>query len=154
MNTDTNPESAPSAEGTNGGSESAQIGALLHRIGDDLKVIARDEVELTRDEIARGAQHAAADVGVTLLGAAVALIGLGMLCAVAVAALQPVIHALWARLLIMAIVYLVVGGVVAGGFAKRLGADVPHLTVPRHESEAVIAGAGEALAAKEAHRHA
>lgn len=55
-----------------------------------------------------------------LFGACVALIGLGMLCMVAVIALEPVIAPLWLRLLLMAIVYLAIGGAAAAIFAHRL----------------------------------
>jgi len=101
-----------------------RIGELLHRITDDVTTIARNEVDLARLEFERSAKAAAADAAVILLGGIVALIGLGLLCTVAVVALAPVIPPLWLRLLIMAIVYLAVGGGVAGVFAKRLSQDV------------------------------
>ena len=105
------------------------MGELLHRISDDVKTIARDEVELARHELERTAKVAAADAAVILLGGIVALIGLGLLCVVAVVALEPLIDPLWLRLLIMAVVYMAAGGTVAGAFAKRLKRDAtPDLT--------------------------
>jgi len=116
-----------------------RIGELLHRITDDVTTIARNEVDLARLEFERSAKAAAADAAVILLGGIVALIGLGLLCTVAVVALAPVIPPLWLRLLIMAIVYLAVGGGVAGVFAKRLSQDVrPDLDLPRREAAQTI----------------
>ena len=64
--------------------------------------------ELARMELERTAKSAAADAAVVLLGGIVALIGLGLLCLVAVAALEAVIEPLWLRLLIMSLVYLAI----------------------------------------------
>ena len=116
-----------------------KVGELLHRITDDVKTIARDEVELARMEIESTAKRAAADAAVVLLGGIVALIGLGLLCVVAVVALEPLISPLWLRLLIMSVVYLVAGGALAGGFAKKLGHDVkPDLDLPKREAQQTV----------------
>jgi hypothetical protein len=132
--------------GTAVSAEGKSVGDLLHRITDDVKVIAKDEVELAKAEITSTARKAAADAAVIVLGGIVALIGFGLLCLAAVAALEPVIHALSLRLLLMAFVYLIGGGIVAGVFAKRLGADAkPDLKVPGYEAKRTIAGAKEAL---------
>jgi hypothetical protein len=114
---------------------------LLHRISGDVKTIARGEVELVRDELKATARAAAVDVGAALFGGIVALIGLAMLCAVMVAALAPVIHPLWARLLVMAVVYLAIGGGVVAGFAHRLKRDaVPRLAVAKYEGKSTVNG--------------
>jgi 5-bromo-4-chloroindolyl phosphate hydrolysis protein len=55
-----------------------------------------------------------------ILGAFVALVGFGMLCVVVVVALAPVIPALWLRLLIMAVLYMGVGGGAAYLFAQKM----------------------------------
>jgi hypothetical protein len=89
-------------------------------MADDVKTIAHDEVELARLEIERSARSAAAHAATILLGGIVALVGLGLLCVSAVDALEPAIPQLWLRLLIMAGVYVVVGGGVAALFARRL----------------------------------
>lgn len=126
-------EQAPVSE-SNG-----RVGELLHRITDDVKTIARDEVELARIELEHTAKSAAADAAIVLLGGIVALIGLGLLCTVAVVALEPLIEPLWLRLLIMSIVYLALGGSVAGVFAKKLGHDVkPDLDLPRREAQQTV----------------
>ncbi len=116
-----------------------KVGELLHRITDDVKTIARDEVELARMEIERTAKSAAADAAIVLLGGIVALIGLGLLCVVAVVALEPLIEPLWLRLLLMSIVYLLAGGSVAGAFAKKLGHDIkPDLDLPKREAQQTV----------------
>lgn len=116
-----------------------RVGELIHRITDDVKTIAKDEVELARMELERTAKSAAADAAVVLLGGIVALIGLGLLCLVAVAALGAVIEPLWLRLLIMSLVYLAIGGVIAGVFAKKLGHDVkPDLELPKREAQQTV----------------
>lgn len=125
----------------------SSVGGLLHRITDDVKTIAKDELELAKTELAHSAKTAAIESGVIVLGGIVALIGFGMLCVSAVAALGGVIPPLWARLLIMAVIYLVAGGVIVGVFAKRLKNDAkPDLTVPAYEAKRTIAGVKDTLA--------
>jgi len=122
------------------------IGDLIHRISDDVKTIATDEIELAKRELEHSAKVAATDGAVIVLGGIVALIGLGMLCAAAVAALEPVIHALSLRLLLMAAVYLIGGGIVAAAFAKRLKTDAkPDLAVAGYEAKRTIAGVKSSL---------
>ncbi|HEY5945782.1 MAG TPA: phage holin family protein [Kofleriaceae bacterium] len=126
------------------------VGDLLHRITDDLKVLARDELELVKGEVQHTAKTAAFEGAVIVLGGIVALIGLGMLCASAVAALGGVIPSLALRLLLMAAIYLVVGGIVAGSFAKRLSKDIkPDTTVAAYEAQRTIAGVKETLSNSE-----
>jgi len=122
------------------------VGGLLHRITDDVKIIARDELELTKYELAHTARTAATESAIIVLGGIVALIGFGMLCVAAVAALETIIPALWARLLIMAVAYLASGGVIAGVFVKRLKADIkPDMSVPVHEATSTITGVKASL---------
>jgi hypothetical protein len=135
--------------------ETGRVGELLHRIGDDLKTLAKDELELAKGEVTSSAKTAAFEAAVIVLGGVVALIGLGMLCAAAVAALEPVIPALSLRLLLMAAIYLVVGGVVAGAFAKRLKKDVvPDTSVAAYEAKRTIAGVKHTLQHSERASHA
>lgn len=96
------------------------IGEIVHRVADDVKTIAQDEVELIRLEIDRSARSAATGAAAVMLSALVALIGLGLLCVSVVDALEPLIAPLWLRLLIMAVVYLAAGGIMAGVFSRRL----------------------------------
>jgi hypothetical protein len=82
-----------------------------------------------------------------LFGGFVGLIGLGILCMVAVVALAPVIPALWLRLLIMAVVYLIAGGAVAAGFASRIRKDAaPDLTIPKVEAKLAVQNIKDGLA--------
>ncbi|HUS27379.1 MAG TPA: phage holin family protein [Kofleriaceae bacterium] len=122
------------------------VGELLHRITDDLKTIAKDEIDLAKNEVARHAKLAAGEAAIIVLGGIVALIGFAMLCTAAVVALEPVIHSLAVRLLLMSLIYLIGGAVVAGVFAKRLGNDIkPDLAVPAYEAKRTIAGVKESL---------
>lgn len=132
-----------------------EIPELVHRISDDFKIIARDEIELVRQELHDSAHAAAKDSAAALLGAMVGLIGIGMLCVTVVVALAPVIPALWLRLLIMSIVYLVIGGGVATAFGIKLKHDaMPKLGVAKYEGRRAIAGIKETLANKENPSHA
>lgn len=137
------------------GQDGSHVGGLLHRIGDDLKILARDELELAKGEMQTTARTAAFEAAALVLGGIVALIGLGLLCLAAVAALEPVIHALSLRLLLMAAVYMVVGGAVAASFAKRLKKDiVPDTTVPAWEAKRTLAGVKYSLQNSERSSHA
>jgi hypothetical protein len=102
--------------------QSPKVGELLQGIGKDLKTIAADELELAHGQLTSFFEGLVAKAGMAILGATVALIGLGMLCTVVVLVAEPVIHPLWLRLLIMSALYLGVGVTVAVRFAKRLAA--------------------------------
>ncbi|HEY1557954.1 MAG TPA: phage holin family protein [Kofleriaceae bacterium] len=121
-------------------------GKLVGEIVKDLQAIVRDEAELVASEFTVKARTMAAEAVAILVAALVALVGLGMLCVVVVAALAPVIPQLWLRLLIMAAVYLVIGGGVSVALGKRLTADMkPDLAVPKHEAKRTIAGIKAAI---------
>lgn len=129
MGTTINPAEQPTE--SNG-----RVGELLHRITGDLKTIAKDEIDLAKDEISKHAKIAAGEAAVVVLGGIVALIGFAMLCTAAVVGLGAVISSLALRLVLMALVYLVGGAVVAGVFAKRLGHDIkPDMAVPAYEAK-------------------
>jgi hypothetical protein len=131
-----------------------RVGELLHRITDDVKTIAHDEIELVRTEVERTAKTAAVEAAVILLGGIVALIGVGMLCVTVVVALAPVIASLALRLLIMAVVYLLVGGAVAASVGARLKRDmIPDLKVPAYEAKSTVAGVKEAITQPEYMQH-
>lgn len=128
----------------------SRVGDLLHRISDDIKVLAKDEVELIKGELQHTAKTAAFEAAVIVLGGIVALIGLGMLCAAAVAGLEPTIPSLALRLLLMAAIYIVAGGIVAGGFAKKLAKDIkPDTTVAGYEAKRTFQGVKHQLATSE-----
>jgi len=131
------------------------VGELVQRITDDVKTIASDELQLTKLELSRTVKTAAGEAAVVVLGGIVALIGFGMLCVVAVVALGAVIEALWLRLLIMAAVYLVAGGVIAGAFAKKLASDArPDLSLPIYEAKATVVNIKDGLRSDGRDHHA
>lgn len=112
-----------------------QIGDILHRIVDDLKVLAKDEVELARIEIEKSAKEAAADAAVILLSGMSALVGMAFVGGAIIAALGPVIPLLWIRCLVVAVLYLGGGALVGRYFAKKLSRDAtPDLTTPVAEA--------------------
>jgi hypothetical protein len=129
-----------------------ETGELIKRITDDVKTIAHDEIELVRGEVGRVAKVAASEAALVLFGGIVTLIGFGMLCVAAVVALEPVIGSLALRLVLMAIVYGVLGSVLAVTFAVRLKRDIkPDLAVPAHEAKATVRGVKEAVEENPAH---
>jgi hypothetical protein len=110
------------------------IGELLGRIAQDARILARDEVALAKLELLQTLQRSSVSVAGILLGGVLALISLGLLCVTVVAALSPVIPALWLRLLIMSAAYLCLGGLVTGTFVVHLR-QMP-LGMPAAEKEA------------------
>lgn len=111
------------------------LGELARRMGDDVSTLVKDHVELAKLELAADVKKAGVDVGATVIGVLVAVIGFAMLCSSAVVALAPVMHPLWLRMLIMSIVYLVVGGGIAGAFVRKLKGDAT-LEAPKSVLEA------------------
>ena len=101
-------------------SEPPKVGDLLKHVGDDLKMIATTELELTRNKMSQYLDRTLMRASVIIIGAFIALIGLAMLCVVVVLAMQPVIHLLWVRLLMMSGVYILVGGGAAWIYSRRV----------------------------------
>lgn len=136
-------------------SGNAGIGDLLHRITDDLKTLAKGELDLAKGELQTSAKKAVLEGATIVLAGIVALIGLGLLCVAAVAGLGGLISPLWLRLIIMAIVYMAIGGAVAGAFAKRLKRDAPpDTTVPKYQAKATLEGVKQTLSPTERPSHA
>ncbi|HEX3478331.1 MAG TPA: phage holin family protein [Kofleriaceae bacterium] len=134
-----NPSPAASGDG-------ASTRDLIRRISEDVRTIARDEIELLRGEARRVARSAATDGAAVVFGGIVALIGLAILCLAAVPALSPVLPSLALRLVVMGVVYLGIGGSLAASFALRLRRNaVPDVAVPVHEARATLQGAKAAL---------
>ena len=100
----------------------AKVGDLLKHIGEDVKTIAVSELELARTKLGAYLEHTVMKAAAMILAAFVAIVGLAMLCMVVVVALAPVIPPLWLRLLIMAGVYLLVGGGGAYLFGRKMAA--------------------------------
>lgn len=103
--------------------DDGSLKGLARKIGDDLSTLAKDHIELGKIEVSRTMKKGLMDGAFIILAGIVALIGFGMLCATAVVALEPLIEPLWARMLIMSIVYLAIGGLVAAVFARKLKKD-------------------------------
>jgi uncharacterized membrane protein YqjE len=148
------PGASPSRVGTaiqvtdqeSSGDSGSKIGDLLHRITDDVKTIARNEVELAKKEMSRTAQRIVIDTAVILFGAIVALIGLGLLSMVAVVVLEGAIPPLWLRLLIMSAIYIGAGVAIAMSFIKRIKTDVsPNLAMPVREAQQTVDAMQEGL---------
>ena len=124
-----------------------RIGELLQRISDDVRTLARDEIELAKGEIEETAKRSAGEAAAVVLGGFVALVGICMLCVVVVVALDVIIASLAIRLLLMAIVYCAVGGAVAAAFAHRLRAGIkPNLSLLSYEAKRTVAGVKDTLA--------
>jgi hypothetical protein len=104
--------------------ESESIGALVERITDDLKAIGRDEIQLAKAEIAIKAKSALVDVSVVILSGIILLIAIGFASVAVVDALEPILSPLWARLLIMAVVYAALCGTLLFTYARKLKRDI------------------------------
>ena len=99
------------------------VGQLLESIGHDMRTIASDELEMGRVALAERLESLVAKIAIAMLCVIVGLVGFGMLCVTAVFGLEPVIHAMWLRMLIMSGVYIAVGGAAALFAARRIGRD-------------------------------
>jgi uncharacterized membrane protein YqjE len=120
-------------------SQPAEVGTLMRRIGDGLKTIAEDEVKLARIELMDELKKPLASAGAIVLGGVIALFGMGLLCATAVVALEPLVEPLWLRMLIMSAVYFVIGRVVMGVYIKRFQLDAtPELPRTKREAKATV----------------
>jgi uncharacterized membrane protein YqjE len=129
-----------------GAARSPDVGELLQEIGRDMKTIARHELELVRNKVAQHVEQTITKAAAVWLGATVALIGLAMLCVVVVVALAPLLPPLWLRLLVMAVVYIVLGGTVAGVFGARLAKNLmPDLSEPIAELKRTARSVEEGL---------
>jgi TRAP-type C4-dicarboxylate transport system permease small subunit len=131
------------------------LGGYVERIADDLKTIARDEVELVRGELEHMVKLSAAEAAGVLVAALVALIGFCMLCVAGVVALAPVIPSLALRLVLMSLIFLAGGGGIAAYFIKQLGKDLkPDLDEVVHEAKQTKNAVADTIATDEATPHA
>lgn len=128
-------------------SDGSRVSDLLRHIAGDLKTIASDELELGRNRLSQHVESLVAKASAVVIGAVVALIGLGMLCMVAVAALGYILPPLWLRLLIMAIVYIAIGGAVAAYFGKRVASAgaTPSMELPKRELKQTVEAVQQGL---------
>ena len=128
----TEPASTPESE--------QPLGAIVHRLSEQLPELVRSELRLAQAELT--AKGKAAGVGVGLFSAAgiLGLFALGTIIAAAVLALDLVLPA-WAAALIVAAVLLVAAGVAAMIGKKEVGEATPPAP------ERAIAGVKEDVAA-------
>lgn len=114
------------------------VGELIQRIALDARVLARDEVALAKLELAQAAQRTVVSIAAIVLGGVLALISLGLLCMTAVAALAPLVPALWARMLIMSFAYLCLATLLGGVFLARLRSTPMSLPETRAEAKETL----------------
>jgi hypothetical protein len=106
-----------------------RIGAVLGDIKDDVRKLVGDELEMRRATFARRVESAAPKLGVVVLGASLALIGLVMLCVTLAFTFRAAIASWPVSTLIAGAIYVAAGGAAAAIAAKRFGA--------KHEKETV-----------------
>lgn len=115
--------------------DAGEAGELMKRIGDGLKTIAEDEVKLAKIELLDELKKPLASAGAIVLGGVIAIVGLGLLAATAVVALEPIVPALWLRLVLTSAAYFACGYAIMRAYAKKFMRDaVPEL--PRATREA------------------
>ena len=125
--------------------EPPSVAGTVRAIGEDLKIIAASEIELSRLHIGEFIRSLLLKVGVALFGAMIVLVGWAVLCLVAVPALEPVIQPLWLRFLAIAIVYMASGAIAVRIYGKRMLAVRPHLEHEMNELKKTAAAVEHGL---------
>ena len=115
------------------------IGALVHRLSEQIPELVRSELRLAQAELAQKGKRAGVGIGMFSAAGLLALFGAATLIATAVLALDLVLPA-WAAALIVAAV-LLAGAAVAGLVGKK---EVEAATPPAPER--AIAGVSEDVA--------
>lgn len=123
----------------------ATTGELVQHITDDIKTIARDEVLLVGDQLKSTAKAYGKDLGMTVVGGALALVAAGLLAGALVVVLGYLIGSLWVRMLIVAAICAGGAAFLALGAIRDMKAHKPDLTVPVSEAKRTVAGAVEAV---------
>lgn len=88
------------------------IGALVHRLSEQVPQLVRSEVKLAQAELTEKGKHAGIGVGMFSAAGLLAFFALATMIATAVLALDLVLPA-WASALIVAVVLLAIAGVAA-----------------------------------------
>ena len=109
--------------------EQPRVGELIADIKNDVTKIVGDELEIGRATFVRRVESVAPKVAIVGLGAAIALIGLAMLCVTLAYAFHSLIASAAIATLIAAGIYIVVGGAAAAVAVKRLGSSREKETV-------------------------
>lgn len=121
----------------------ASIGTLLQRVIQDAQTLGREELALAKLELIRTGERTAAAVATLTLGGVLSLISLGLLCMTVVAALQPLIPALWLRMLLMSVVYSFIGSMLVGACLAWMAKKPSALTKTKTEAEKTVAALKE-----------
>lgn len=121
------------------------IGAVVHRLSEQIPELVRSEMRLAQAELAQKGKHAG--VGVGLFGGAgvLALYGVGGLLVTAAVALDLVMP-LWLAALIVSVVVLAVAGIAALMGKKQVAAATP--AAPQR----AVAGVKQDVEAVKGHR--
>jgi uncharacterized membrane protein YqjE len=129
------------------GNSGSSLGAIVRQVAQDVSELTRSELALAKLEVEQRLRKAALSLAASLLGATVALIGLAMLCATAVVALAPLISPLWARMLLVSVIYLLFGGLFAFLFLFQSRREVLDMGAPHAMREArdTIAAVGREI---------
>lgn len=96
------------------------LGGLVREVGSNAFELAKCEVALAKLDVQIALKHAAVGMAGVVLGGIVTLFGLGLLCMTGVVALAPLIPALWLRMLLMSLVYLLLGSLLCVTFIAKL----------------------------------
>ena len=99
---------------------SSSMGMLIRELASDAAELAKGEAALAKLELQQAFKRASVAFAGAILGGIVVLFGLGLLCMTAVVALEPLIAALWLRMLLMSVAYLVLGTMLSMSFLARV----------------------------------
>jgi hypothetical protein len=107
---------------------------LIHRIMQGAQILLRDELALAKFELIRTGERTAAGIAALTLGGVLALISLSLLCMTVVVALQPLVPALWLRMLLMSAIYFCIGSLLVGICVAWLSKKA--MTLPKTKTQA------------------
>jgi uncharacterized membrane protein YqjE len=119
------------ADTTHAGSES--VGELLRDLSNQMTTLVHQEVELAKAELGEKGKRIGEGAGLVGGAAVVAVIGLGVLAAAAVAGLATVL-ATWLSALIVGAVLLGAAGIVALGGKRQISRGSPPVPVQAIDS--------------------
>jgi len=120
------------------------IGAVVHRLSEQIPELVRSEIRLAQVELAEKGKHAGTGIGMFGGAGLLALYGLAALFATAIIALDLVLP-LWLSALIVTVVLLVAAGIVALLGKKQVSQATPPAP------ERAIAGVKEDVEAVKGH---
>ena len=110
------------------------LGALVHRLSEQIPELVRSELRLAQAELAQKGKKAGVGVGLFSVAGLLAFFAFGSIVATAILALSLVVDA-WLAALIVAVVLLAAGGIVAMAGKKQVAQASP--PVPERAIEGV-----------------